>query len=136
MAVSFSLLILTFLAPTLLFAKMQVATIAQNAARTAAITQSISAVQQEITQDLASANLPVTWDGQTLFTVQNVQSGTGYNVQTGSQTPEATVSITYNVPLPFDRAFTLIGGQPLAATIPIQETATYYNETQYTGDGE
>ncbi|MHB1681242.1 MAG: hypothetical protein ACYCYO_00240 [Bacilli bacterium] len=136
LAVSFMMLVIVTLAPTLLFAKVQLQAVAQNAARMAAITQSTSDVQVEIAQNLQDAHLPVTWQGNTLFVVQNMQTAagsTGYAVQTGPTTQETTVTIQYDAPLPFDRALTLVGGPVLNLTLPITETGTYFNETQYTG---
>lgn len=135
--VSFALTIFLLCAAPVVIAYVKLNSVSHNAARVAAITQDVQSVQAEITNDLTNEHLATTWNGQTLFTITNLQTptpgSTGYAVQTGNTTPDATVTIQYNVPLPFDRAFSLFGGPVLPITIPVTKQATYYNETQYTG---
>ena len=134
--VSVALFVLILLAPTLVWAKMDVAAVAQAAARVAATTQDSAAVQNEIVTTLEAEHMPTTYNGQTLFTFTESAVGqTGYNVADAPASAVATVSITYQAPLPFDRVLTLLGGAALAATIPVTETASAYNESQYTGTG-
>ncbi|MCY0875652.1 MAG: hypothetical protein OWT28_05230 [Firmicutes bacterium] len=139
-AVSFCMLVLVLLAPTLVWAKMQVSIIAQDAAQVAAITDNARDVQRQITTDAQNAKLPLTFDGQTLFTLTEMSSSqpgaTGFTMAGGADAPSTTVTIDYQAPLPFDRVLTLFGGPTLPVTIPISESATAYNETQYTGTGE
>ena len=137
-AVSFAMLVLVVLTPTLVWDQFALMTVAQNAARVAAITQNTQAVQQEIQTDLTAEHLPTTYHGQTLFTLTNLQvttSPTGYSVAGGPSTTNTTVTIQYDAPLPFDRALTLFGGSALPATVTMTQTASYFNETQYTGAG-
>ena len=137
-AVSFAMLVLVVLTPTLVWDQLALMTVAQNAARVAAITQNTQAVQAEIQTDLTAEHLPTTYNGQTLFTLTNLQvttSPTGYAVAGGPATTNTSVTITYDAPLPFDRALTLIGGSSLPPTVTMTQTASYYNETQYTGAG-
>ncbi len=134
--VGFAVSMLLFLAPPLVVMKLELTTVAHNAARVAAITGSVQDVQNQINLDLASEHLPTTWNGQTLFDVTEVQVGndeTGYALTSTPTSPSATVEIQYNAPLPFDRALTLFGGPVLSATIPMTSKASYWNEVQYTG---
>ncbi|MHB1629325.1 MAG: hypothetical protein ACYCVB_13285 [Bacilli bacterium] len=138
-AVSFAMVVLVLLAPTMVWAKMQVQMIAQNAARVAAITANPTDVQNQIAVDAQNAKLPMTWNGQTLFSITNLSTptpgATGFTMAGGNTSPSTTVTIQYNAPLPFDRVLTLIGGPVLPITVPITESASYYNEVQYTGTG-
>jgi len=137
--VSFVMAMVVLLAPPITMAWITVHNIVHDAARVAAITQNVTDIQNQIQLDLQDGNLPTTWNGNTLFSVTELTSptpgATGYIVQTGPTSQDATVTIQYNVPLPFDRALTLIGGPILSATFPITASASYYNETQYTGPG-
>lgn len=134
--VGFAVATLIFLAPPLVITKIEMATIAHNAARVYAITGNTQDVQNQINSDLQAEGLPTTWNGQTLFTVTPLttgQVGPGYSVTSSPTSTTATVVLQYNAPLAFDRAFTLFGGPVLNATVPMQSKASYWNEVQYTG---
>lgn len=134
--VGFAVAMILFLAPPLVVMKLELATVAHNAARVAAITGNVQDVQNQITADLSAENLPTTWNGQTLFNVTELQvgqNGPGYLVTSTPTSPSATVEIQYNAPLPFDRALTLFGGPVFSATVPMTSQASYWNEVQYTG---
>lgn len=125
-----------FLAPPLVIMKLELGTVAHDAARVAAITGSVQEVQNQINVDLAAEHLPTTWNGQTLFNVTELQVGQqapGYIVTSTPTSPSATVEIQYNAPPPFDRALTLFGGPVFSATVPMTSQASYWNEVQYTG---
>lgn len=140
LAVSFAMLVLVLLAPTMVWAKMQVSIIAQDAARVAAITDNPGDVQNQIAVDAKNARLPLTFGGQTLFTLtQNtspVPGAPGFTMTGGDTAPSTSVTVQYLVPLPFDRVLTLFGGPTLPITVPISASASYVNETQYSGTGE
>ncbi|MHB1683268.1 MAG: hypothetical protein ACYCYO_10705 [Bacilli bacterium] len=134
--VSFAVTVILILAPPLVSMKLQMDAIAQDAARVYAITGSTDAVQSEIDADLAADNLPTTWNGQTLVSVTAVSPASGELGYSATSTPtssNANVSISYNAPVPFDRALTLFGGPPLGLTVPMTASATAWNEVQYTG---
>lgn len=134
--VGFAVAMMVILAPPVVIAKLDLATVAHNAARVASITGSVNDVENEINLDLQAEHLPTTWNGQNLFTVkllQNGQSGTGFRVTSQPTSPSATVEIDYNAPMPFNRALTLFGGPTLDFLIPMTAKASYWNEVQYTG---
>lgn len=134
--VSFAVLVILVLAPPLVGMKLQMDAIAQDAARVYAITGSAGAVQSEINADLAADHLPTTWNGQTLVSVTAVSPAggePGYSATSTPTSPHANVSISYNAPVPFDRALTLFGGPTLGLTVPMTASATAWNEVQYTG---
>lgn len=136
--VSFAVTVILVLAPTLVWTKMTMDSIAADAARVYAITGSTSDAQHEIRADLSAMNLPTTWNGQTLITLRSVAPGslqTGVSATSTPASPNAKVSITYQAPIPFDRALTLFGGPALPATVSMTATATQWNEVQYTGVG-
>jgi len=135
-SVGFAVAMLIFLAPPLVITKIDMSTIAHNAARVYAITGNVQDVQYQINSDLQNENLPTTWNGQTLFSVtalSNGQSGSGYSVTSSPSSTTATVVVQYNAPLAFDRALTLFGGPAFNATVPMQAKGSYWNEVQYTG---
>lgn len=135
-ATSFAMVVLVLLAPTLVWTKIALMTVAQNAARVAAITQSNSAIQNEIALTMQTENLTTQLNGQTLFSFsQPTANAPGWSVTGGASAPVTSVTIDYNAPLVFDRALTLLGGPVLPFTIPVSETGTYVNETQYSGAG-
>lgn len=139
--VGFAIAMIILLAPPMISMKIDLATVARNAAKTAAVSANTQDVENQINLDLQTEHLPTTWtvDNQTvsLFTVTQVSTPsagqTGYSETNGPGIPTATVTVQYNAPLPFDRALTLFGGPVLPMTIPMTETASYYNEDQYTG---
>lgn len=131
------MLMILVLAPLTIWADIALGSVVQNAARVAAVTQDQVQVQNEIALDLQNNNLPTTMNGHTLFALTNIgqptSNATGFYL-TGQPTSEETsVTIQYDLPMPFDKALTLIGGPALNFTIPITRTGTYYNEQQYTG---
>ena len=121
-------------APPMLWAKNSLQIVAQDAARIASISADPSQVQSEIQAEIQNQNLPTTWNGQTLFNY-TVNGTPGYSYQLGPNVTTTTVTINYNVPVPFDKVLTGFGGPLLSITVPISITGTYYNETQYTGTG-
>ncbi|KUO97269.1 hypothetical protein [Ferroacidibacillus organovorans] len=136
--VSFSVLVILVLAPSLVGMKMQMDGIAADAARVYAITGSMSDAQNELSADLSAMNLPTTYNGQTLITVSAVPSGSGQTGVSATSTPtsaNASLSVNYHAPIPFDRALTLFGGSALPMTTPMTAVATQWNEVQYTGVG-
>jgi len=135
-AVGALMLVLVVLVPTVVMTDIKLAAIAQNAARVAAITDSQTAVSNEIASAMQKSGLPTSWNGQTLYTDQ-VQTGseTGFALAGGSTATNTTVTIYYNMPVLYDKAFTLVGGVQLAPTFPVSQASTYINETQYTGTG-
>lgn len=133
--VSFAVTAILLLAPSLVGMKLQMNAIAEDAARVYAVTGDPVAVQNEMNADLATENIPTTWDGQTLVSVTEPADTTEPGVsETSTPTSEsANVFIQYNAPVPFDRALTLFGGPALDETVPMTATASAYNEVQYTG---
>ena len=136
--VSFAVTVILVLAPSLVGMKMQMDGITADAARVYAITGSTRDAQNEISADLSAMNLPTTWNGQTLIMVNPVSPGSGQTGVSATSTPtsaNASLSVNYHAPIPFDRALTLFGGPALPATTPMTAVATQWNEVQYTGVG-
>lgn len=137
LAIALTMLMIMVLVPVMLWTDMSVNMACENAARMAAITQNTTDIENEIQTDLQHSHLPTTMNGQTLFTLTDLQTPsprlTGFYVDGTPSSTETSVTIQYNLPIPFDRALTLIGGPMIDITLPISRTATVYNEAQYTG---
>lgn len=92
---------------------------AQNAARTAAVTPSTSAVDQAALKTVQASGAPTTWDGQPTLTNSDVTLS-----QNGSL---ITVTVNYQAPVVFPQLLSWLGIHA-GPTMPITAKATYYNE--------
>ncbi|PWI56565.1 hypothetical protein [Sulfoacidibacillus thermotolerans] len=92
---------------------------AQNAARTAAVTPSTSAVDQAALKTIQASGAPVTWDGKPTLTDSDVAISQNGNL--------ITATVHYQAPVVFPQLLSWLGIQA-GPTMPITAKATYYNE--------
>jgi hypothetical protein len=114
--------------PSLLHERQVLVTAAENGARVAALTGDVATVQQAVANTLQQAKLPLTWHGQSLWSADTT------TVTNGPAQPEAVVTVHYNAPILFPNLLAALGHpNSLPVTIPITVTASFMNETYFTG---
>jgi len=136
--VGFAMMVLVLMAPPLVMTKLNMFMEAHNAARVYAVTGNAGNVASQLSADLNAAHTPLAWNGNTLFRVSQLQpgqTGPGYVLDSSPSAQSATVTFQFNAPIPFDRALTFFGGPAFSSAAAMTETASQYNELQYTGMG-
>ncbi|WP_236011215.1 hypothetical protein [Alicyclobacillus fructus] len=118
-------LILTF--TSLIHVRSILVTAAENGARVAAITGDASAAEQAVEDTLQASGLPLTYNGQTLWSASSTE------VSADVSTPEAQVTVQYDAPFLFPDLLAAIGApNSFPATIPMSVTASDVNEAYFT----
>ncbi|MDI9261182.1 hypothetical protein [Alicyclobacillus sendaiensis] len=94
---------------------------AQNAARTAAVTNNQQTIVQAAQATVTGSGAPATWNGQPAIAASDVQ------IQTEDNGQLITAQVTYHAPVVFPQLMKWLGISS-GWTQPITATATYYNE--------
>ncbi|MBX5437595.1 MAG: hypothetical protein IRZ33_10320 [Alicyclobacillaceae bacterium] len=115
--------------PSLLHVRQVLETAAQNGARVAALTDDPAQAQQAVQETLDDANLPQSYHGQTLWTVDEVAT-----MDADPASPVVKVTVHYNAPILFPNLFAGLGApNSLPATVPMSASASAPNEAYFTG---
>jgi hypothetical protein len=119
-------MIITF--GSLMEIRQEVLNAAVAGAQTAAVTENTAQVQQIIEDTLDSEGLPTTYQGISLYSVSET------NINNSGGDPIATVTLTYEAPIPFPNflvAFDEKKAMPL--TIPVTVSNSYLNQSYFGG---
>ncbi|MCY0887984.1 MAG: hypothetical protein OWQ59_05945 [Alicyclobacillaceae bacterium] len=112
----------------LMLMRQEVLNAAEAGAQAAAVTENISEVDQIVQETLGSEGLPTTYQGITLYSVSET------NVSDTGSDPIATVTLTYNAPIPFPNLLVVFGqDKPMPLTLPITVSNSFLNQSYFGG---